>query len=101
MKKFMKSLIGAWFGIALSSCSSALYVPDKAHVPEGMSLTELTEGRAVYVAHCGSCHSLHLPGEFSVDIWKQNLDEMQKKSKISNEEKALILNYLLSEPKKP
>lgn len=91
----------ACIGIILSGCASALYVPDKVHLPQGMSLAELTEGRALYVGHCGSCHTLHLPGEFSVEIWKQNLDEMQKKSKISNREKMVILNYLLSEPKKP
>jgi mono/diheme cytochrome c family protein len=84
----------------LSACAPALYIPNGENLPGEANLAKLKEGRRLYVAHCGNCHGLHLPGEFSVDAWKENLEIMQKKSKISDHDKDLILTYLFSEPQK-
>jgi hypothetical protein len=43
---------------------------------------------------------LHLPSEFTDKEWEDNLDEMQVKSKISDEKKELVYQYLIHAPKK-
>jgi len=59
-------------------------------------LDSLSEGRKLYVAHCGSCHTLYLPERFKASEWEINVDEMQEKGKITDSQKAKILNYLKS-----
>jgi mono/diheme cytochrome c family protein len=82
------------FVILFLSCTPALYVPSEKTLPAGTDVEKLKEGRFLYVEHCGSCHRLHLPDEYSVQSWKTKLDEMQKKAKISDGERNLIFDYL-------
>jgi len=58
----------------------------------------LSTGRKLYVSHCSGCHNLHLPQEYDASIWKETLDEMQVNSAITDEEKRLIYEYLISPP---
>lgn len=85
--------IAAWVG-----CSPVLYVPGPTDTSSEVSLDMLREGRALYVRQCGSCHSLHLPGEFARNVWLTNLEEMSEKARISTLEKKLILDYLMHDP---
>ena len=84
----------------LISCKPALYIPTEAHVTTEVTLQQLTEGRSLYVNSCGSCHSLHLPSEFTKERWLQEINEMQERAKINDSEKQLILNYLWNAPSK-
>ena len=84
----------------LAGCAAALYTPTVSNVTEHATLAELNNGRALYVSKCGSCHTLKLPSEYSVDVWKKNLDEMQVRAKISDEEKSDIFKYLRADAKK-
>jgi mono/diheme cytochrome c family protein len=59
-------------------------------------LDSLSEGRKLYMDHCGSCHNLYLPHRFNATEWEKNVGEMQEKSKITDNEKARILSYLKS-----
>ena len=72
-------------------CSRQLYMPAAT---DATKQEALLQGRKLYVNHCGSCHNLHLPKEYNADQWKKNIDEMQEKSKISDDEKQLIYQYL-------
>ena len=76
------------------SCSSALYEPDLKEVKDEALFAELKEGRKVYVEKCGSCHNLYLPEKFSKSRWEEELDEMQKRAKLTDKEKANILKYV-------
>ncbi|MBK9985124.1 MAG: hypothetical protein IPP15_22665 [Saprospiraceae bacterium] len=58
----------------------------------------LLAGRKLYVDHCSGCHNLHFPKEYTEDQWKSNLDEMQVKAKITDDQKQLILDYLTAQP---
>jgi mono/diheme cytochrome c family protein len=80
-----------FFACALYSCGRILYIPESTN-PEKQK--RLLTGRQLYVDHCSSCHNLHLPREYGDEGWKKQLDEMQVKAKITNEEKNLIFNYL-------
>lgn len=77
------------------SCSQQLYVPKST---EATQQQQLLQGRKIYVAHCGSCHNLHLPKEYNADGWKKQLDEMQVKAEITDDEKQLIFHYLTTQP---
>ena len=60
---------------------------------------QLLQGRKLYIKFCSGCHNLHLPNEYNAEKWKMNLDEMQTKAKITDEEKQLIYLYLTSHSK--
>ena len=87
-------MTGLCLGLLVYACSQTLYVPTA-----GTSQYEpLTAGRKLYVDHCSGCHNLHFPEEYTPDQWKEQLDEMQVKAKISDGEKELIYQYLSSHP---
>ena len=75
-------------------CGPGLYVLSPAHVSQGTTLERLTQCRELYVAKCGSCHALKLPSDYSVDVWRKNLDEMQTRARITDAEKSIMLEYL-------
>jgi hypothetical protein len=73
-------------------CSPMLYIPKSTDAKEQQ---QLLTGRKLYVKHCSGCHNLYLPKQFTVEVWKDNLDTMQTRAKINSEEKELILRFLL------
>ena len=94
----MKKLIVFCSLFLLFSCSPQLYIPIEA--TSNISLEELKTGREIYVKKCSSCHQLHLPNEYTEKVWSSNLDEMQARAKITNEEKQLIYQFIVNAPKK-
>ncbi|MFZ4523612.1 MAG: c-type cytochrome [Bacteroidales bacterium] len=79
------------------ACSPALYVPTlEVANRKNMDLNNLNEGRQLYTGHCGSCHRLHLPGEFGEQAWRSFTNSMQPRAKITDDEKRLILDYILA-----
>ncbi|PWT93845.1 MAG: hypothetical protein C5B54_01245 [Acidobacteria bacterium] len=89
MKRYFIPLL--LFSATVFSCKPLLYVPSSNN-PEEQD--ELLLGRKLYVNYCSSCHNLHLPKEYNADQWKRNVDEMQEKAKITDDEKQLILQFL-------
>jgi len=84
--------------LLLYSCSPQLYIPKES--ASTVSLEDLKKGREIYVKKCASCHQLHLPAQFDEKVWSINLDEMQSKANITDEEKQLIYQYIVNAPKK-
>lgn len=83
--------------VLLVSCSPALYRPTPSDALQaGTDLDNLLAGRALYVKHCGSCHNVHLPAQFTRSQWEIKLPEMQQKAKISDKETKLISDFLLA-----
>jgi len=78
----------------IGGCGAALYTPAPSDVTEGTTLDRLHEGRALYVAKCGSCHMLKLPSEHPPTVWRENLGEMQIRARITDDEKELMFEYL-------
>ncbi len=76
----------------LLSCTSKLYIP-KEDANDG-NITALKEGRTLYVNNCSSCHQLYMPNQFNKTDWAYNLNEMQARANITNEQKDLIYSYL-------
>ncbi len=67
-------------------------------IEPGLTLTEMQEGRAVYVQRCGNCHGLHGPGEYRADQWPGLVATMkrEKKIKIPEHEQELLERYLIA-----
>ena len=83
--------------IILSSCASTLYVPVES--TNYIALEDLKKGRELYVNNCASCHQLYLPNKYDAVTWMKNLNEMQDRAKITDEQKILIYHYLENSPK--
>jgi mono/diheme cytochrome c family protein len=94
----MKKLFFLSSFLLLASCSSQLYVPIEA--TSSVSVEDLKIGREIYVKKCSSCHQLHLPNQYTEKVWSLNLNEMQARAKITDQEKQLIYQYLVNAPKK-
>ncbi len=83
-------------GLIAYGCKSSFYVPtEQQAVQYHQTLGELISGRQLYLSKCSSCHNIYLPDNYSQTQWKNILDKMQERSKISDTEKEKIFNYLL------
>lgn len=94
----MKKILFYCLSFLFFSCSSQLYIPLEA--VSNVSLDDLKTGREIYVKKCSNCHQLHLPKQYTEKVWLTNLNEMQNRAKISDDEKQLIYQYIVSAPKK-
>lgn len=88
-------IISVFFCLILIGCSLQLYMPES---PDPTVQQKLLTGRKLYIDHCGSCHNLHFPHEYDEAGWQQQLDKMEIRAKITEQEKQLILIYLTSQP---
>lgn len=79
-------------GMVIYSCSKKLVIPSGE---EKRGLTpELAEGKTLFVNNCAKCHNLKNPNNYTTEEWKPILLRMQKKAKISDEEREKIQNYV-------
>ncbi len=83
--------------LILFSCSSQLYVPKQASGSN--TVAQLNEGRELYVNHCASCHQLYLPNQYTATEWVINLEEMQARAHITDNQRKTIYQYLVNAPK--
>ncbi len=66
-------------------------------------LTELRDGRRLYINKCSGCHSLIPVDRFDDAKWTAEVDEMIKLSKVrlTKEDRDLILRYLTTANDRP
>ena len=92
---FKRFFLATTFSVAYTISFAALYTPTEADAKNAnVKLEDLMQGRELYKTHCGSCHALHLPSEFTKDKWVKVLNKMQKPGKITDEQKQIILNFI-------
>ncbi len=83
-----------------AGCTAALPRPTAAHAallqPRYPGVTEatLTEGRRLYQARCSGCHLLRAPEGETEAEWKESLQDMQARSRLSDPEREAVLQYL-------
>mgnify|MGYP002641113957 FL=1 len=79
------------------SCTPSLYLPTQEQAEAtGIPLDDLKSGRKLYVDHCGSCHMLYLPKQFSAERWRLEMDTMRTKVAITDLEEKQIMDYLMA-----
>jgi hypothetical protein len=66
----------------------------------GITYDEAIQGYKLYVSHCGNCHRIHNPRQYTAIQWNKILPEMFEKAKITNDDQQkLIRNYLAANAK--
>ncbi len=86
--------------VTIFSCKPTLYTPTASSVSSTASLENLIKGRELFIENCGKCHKLYNPLEFTDEQWRTNVNKMQKKAHITDEQKELVYQYLISHPSK-
>ncbi len=103
MKKINYSFITAFSATILlvfPSCNkntpdtSGLYTPTSADVTSSASLSDLQQGRALYVNNCGVCHGLYSPDSHNPSQWKSTLARMAPNTNMSGAQVQLVSKYL-------
>ena len=92
----LKTTLAGLAVLLIICCTPQLYIPMST---DQAQQEILLKGRKLYVGHCGSCHNLHLPKERDKEAWFRQLNVMQEKAKITDQEKELIFQYLTYQPK--
>ena len=64
-------------------------------------LEKLKEGKRLFEANCGNCHGLKNASKKTAEAWKPTVERMagkinKKEEKLSAEDQALILKYLMT-----
>jgi hypothetical protein len=60
----------------------------------------LNNGKIVCDTKCLNCHKVIDPGKFTTQQWSPIVAKMQKRSKITDTEKEMLIKYLASKAKK-
>ena len=57
--------------------------------------TNYPDGRDLYISKCGGCHQLFDPNSYTKADWNKIMVAMQEKSKIDDQQKDEILNWII------
>jgi mono/diheme cytochrome c family protein len=74
--------------------TSSLYTPTSADVTANATLTELQQGRSLYIDNCNSCHGLYNPDSNTPSQWRSILNSMSPRTGMSASEVQLVTKYL-------
>ena len=89
----IKLIAIASFFLIISACSS-----NKSTIQEpttiAVKMNKDEAGKMLYENNCAKCHDLYSPKDFNAEQWKPIMLSMQKKAKISDEEREIIYAYL-------
>ncbi|MEQ3661469.1 MAG: cytochrome c5 [Flavobacterium sp.] len=99
MKKYLLITI---LGVVFVACTAKKAVTESTDNKNSVSLeapiipltAELAHGKTIFETKCGRCHDLVKPESYSKEKWTPIMNSMAKKAKISDEEKALVYNYV-------
>jgi hypothetical protein len=97
MKKIKLILPVIFLGFLLSctkTSTSNLYVPSSADVTANATLSELQDGRTLYIDNCGRCHDLYSPDDLSVSSWKSAISNMAPKTSLNAAQVMLVTKYV-------
>ncbi len=81
--------------VLVSACSPKISQPEAPKTQEAPLSPELAEGKMLYENNCAKCHQLYDAKSFSKEQWTPIMLKMQKKAKISDEEREKIYAYLI------
>ncbi len=88
MKKLIPIVFAIIFLIIIYSCSQGYIVNTNV-------ITNYPEGRNLYMSKCGGCHQLFDPSSYTKGEWNKIMLAMQEKSKINDQQKNEILNWII------
>ncbi len=77
-----------------STTNQDLYTPTASDATATATLADLQQGKALYMANCGSCHGLYSPDAHSASNWTGIISNMAQKTQLTSSEVTLISKYL-------
>ena len=98
--KRSKYLLGfTMMGISfLNACSkndvSYLYTPTESDTTANATLSELQQGRTLYIDNCERCHNLYSPDDFSAATWNNILAKMGPRTNMDQSQITLVKKYV-------
>ena len=97
---YTKRLITFALGILFSCAGILLASTPNDSIKNMMHADSVLTGNALFVKNCGRCHKLKDPAKYTMVQWPGLVNKMQKRAKITDSEKAMILSYLATGAKK-
>jgi len=88
VRKLIPFVFAIIFLIIIFSCSQGYIVNTSV-------FTNYPEGRNLYMSKCGGCHQLFDPNSYTKSEWNKIMLAMQEKSKINDQQKNEILNWII------
>ncbi|HEY4784658.1 MAG TPA: hypothetical protein VIH57_01355 [Bacteroidales bacterium] len=74
--------------------TSGLYVPTSSDTTVNATLSELQQGRTLYINNCGKCHSLYSPDLYSVSNWESIISDMAPRTSLTSAQILLVTKYV-------
>lgn len=93
-----KKLYALMFGI-MFSCTALFAKTPNDSIPKN-ALDSIKFGKQLYETSCVRCHRLKEPTRYTAQEWPELVNKMQNRAKITDEQKNIMLRYLLAEVKK-
>lgn len=86
--------------VLLSSAGGIFAAKQNDTAKNKTPVDSVSTGKALYEKNCVRCHKLKDPAKYTKAQWPGLVNKMQKRAKITDEEKSIILTYLATEAKK-
>jgi mono/diheme cytochrome c family protein len=86
--------------ISIAGCSksntsgSSLYTPTISDVTATATLSDLQQGRTLYMNNCNACHGLYSPDDYTSGQWKTIISGMGPRTGLPASDIALITKYV-------
>jgi mono/diheme cytochrome c family protein len=77
-----------------TSGTGSLYVPSSTDATSTATLSDLQQGRTLYINNCNSCHGLYSPDDYSAAQWRSIVSNMALKTGLSTAETVLVTKYV-------
>jgi mono/diheme cytochrome c family protein len=74
--------------------SSSLYTPTSADVTAKATLSELQQGRTLFINNCGKCHAIYSPDSYTPTRWTAIMSMMGPNTTLSPSEIQLVTKYV-------
>ena len=100
LKNYFVMILSLVLFIIIAGCTKkntdtgSLYVPASTDVTINATLSELQQGRDLYINNCARCHSLYTPDNYSPAQWKVILSSMAPKTNLSSSQILLVTKYV-------
>ncbi|WP_143304530.1 cytochrome c [Chitinophaga vietnamensis] len=97
----MKTLLQLMLiAILLWSCSKGTAPTESAAAVEAtFAKYPDSPGKTIYRENCNKCHRYRLPETRTADKWPGIIDKMARKAKLTDEQKAAVLEFVKSNAK--
>jgi mono/diheme cytochrome c family protein len=74
--------------------TDSLYVPTSADATTSATLTDLQQGRELYISNCGGCHSLYSPDNYTASQWRNIMPNMAPNTNLTSAQVQLVTKYV-------